>query len=176
MAAFTLENMSGYYKLVRQSLHLQFTRLTSVVFQNKHLTINMEEMLTVQKVSWLTRKAVMNAPSIYVTVTHDASNFNVVGELAGLSGSKSEKKFNGECIETKDPLAGPCRMTPRLISLGELNKDYFKGAQISPEHLQAAWKGIDPATKLIVTSLESTKDGGTSWDVSELHSITVSRF
>lgn len=122
----------------------------------------MEEILRLEGVAWLTRKAMMNAPSIYLIVTHDAKagTITVAGEIVGMSGLSSTRHVDGKSFEEKHAVLGLVTMTPRLCGLSDVDEDYLKDA----------WKDLDPETKLINTYYKSIKG---VWAETEVRSIRI---
>ncbi|KAF9027308.1 hypothetical protein BDZ89DRAFT_1134262 [Hymenopellis radicata] len=142
MASFTPEDMSGKYKL------------------NKQLSTNMEDMMQIQKVGWLVRKAVTSAP-VALTLTHDNTTFNALAEVAGIPGTANNRRLDGTSVEEKDPILGLINKRAQSAILGDVSED----------HLKDAWKGLDPSTKLVLTSYESVKDGWKTIEITTVQEI-----
>ncbi len=108
----------------------------------------MGELLRIQNVGWAVRKVITSAP-VALTVTHDKSSFNAVADVAGIPGSENYRRLDGTYTKEKHPI------------LGLINKRAENAvlADMTEEHLKDAWKGLDPSTKLVLTSFESVNDG-----------------
>ncbi|KAF9027312.1 hypothetical protein BDZ89DRAFT_1160847 [Hymenopellis radicata] len=142
MASFTPENMSGKYKL------------------NKQLSTNMEELMQIQKVGWVVRKAVTSAP-VALSLTHDNTTFNALAEVAGIPGTANNRRLDGTSVEEKDPILGLIKKCAVVAVLGDVTEAYLK----------EAWKGLDPATKLVLTSYESVKEGWKTLEITTVQEI-----
>ncbi|KAF9027337.1 hypothetical protein BDZ89DRAFT_1039571 [Hymenopellis radicata] len=142
MASFTPENMSGKYRL------------------NKQLSTNMEELMQIQKVGWVVRKAVTSAP-VALSLTHDNTTFNALAEVAGIPGTANNRRLDGTSIEEKHPILGLINKRAVVAVLGDVTEAFLKDA----------WKGLDPATKLVLTSYESVKEGWKTLEVTTVQEV-----
>ncbi|KAF9041968.1 hypothetical protein BDZ89DRAFT_1128656 [Hymenopellis radicata] len=117
----------------------------------------MEELLHIQNVGWVVRKAVTSAP-VALTITHDKSSFNSVAAVAGMPGSENTRRLDGMSTKEQHPILGLINKRAENSVLADMTED----------HLKDAWRGLDPSTKLVLTSYESVNDG---WKMIEI--VTV---
>ncbi|KAJ4476623.1 hypothetical protein J3R30DRAFT_311331 [Lentinula aciculospora] len=99
---------------------------------NKSLSDSTDDMLKVQGVSWINRKA-MGAASITVTITHSKNDSGVetlklVQIVAGVNSAEPEEKVLDWVKATKEIklFGGPCTTRSKRVSLEEVQEPYLK--------------------------------------------------
>ncbi|KAF8990441.1 hypothetical protein BDZ89DRAFT_198697 [Hymenopellis radicata] len=141
MASFTPENMSGKYKL------------------NKQLSTNMEELMQIQKVGWVFARP--SPARLSLDSHHDNTTFNALAEVAGIPGTANNRRLDGTSVEEKHPILGLINKRAVVAVLGDVTEAYLKDA----------WKGLDPATKLVLTSYESVKEGWKTLEITTVQEV-----
>ncbi|KAF9041970.1 hypothetical protein BDZ89DRAFT_1128658 [Hymenopellis radicata] len=157
--AFSMDKLSGRYRV------------------NKDLSTSIDSVMRIQRIPWLVRKVVLNAPASASSMLFQhylaEDGKEHVDTLQGMTGMPLAKHKINRVVDDKakitvfsDPFAGPIRLS---CWWGGLEDTHINGEQ--NDYLREAWEGSAEGTKLLLTIYSSVDYGWTVFEVTTVQEI-----
>ena len=167
-AEMTTRDISGKYIMVCLT-PLQSFQLPMTLVQNKTLSDDNDEILRLQGVGWMTRKAISIA-TLYLDVRHfteDGIEQIVIDQTitGGIKGTKEHRRFDWVERPHEDHIFGPVLGKSNRLTLDEIEQDWLKQDWLEESFLDG---------KIIYTRATSdTEKSGRTWTAQQVGLLSI---
>lgn len=169
-AEMTILDISGKFIMVRTTAYvfLGVHLCVSSLVQNKTLSDSTDDILRLQGVSWITRRAIQFA-TIYLSIKHykdeeDVERIDITQTASGgISGTSEFRHLDGEVRENDEYLFGPVTSSSKRVPLDEVDNEFLRESWLDDIRVHGAvWTCANSDTSKSGTTWTAEQVGRTS--------------